>query len=521
MSRAAPSRRLATILFLDIVGSTQIAAELGDRRWKALLDHFRAMVRAEIRRHKGHEEDTAGDGFFVTFPQPAQAVRAAAAIAEHVHEIGLDVRCGLHFGEAETIDGHRGGLAVHLGSRVMSLAGAAEILVTSTVRELMVGTEMELEDAGTHELKGVPGTWQIWRLRSLDGKALPDALDADEAAVTRAGHGPIARARTRRRLLVAAGVLAGAAAVGGLAAFLIIGPPPPTLVKIDPKTNSIVQQITDQYRSEHHPNSLWSVNGALWQASTAGFVGLVRRDISTGAVIQTIPVTGDPQAGAFGFGSIWIAGLSAPGSIERWDAVTGREIARLKVNVTIASMDASQTSIWVLGAKGDLIKIDPITNAVAGTYHTPTIDPGVVVALGDEVWVCDCEHHHVVEFNPTTNGVIRTLTFPQSGFLVGLNDEKGQKTAWLLDPGAATLTPIDVTSGQAGQPIGIGANLHGAVVSFGSLWVAAGDKVLRFRGDGPQELARIAMPKGMSAGEIAADPVTGTLWVGDCGCPIQ
>ena len=155
-------------------------------------------------------------------------------------------------------------------------------------------------------------------------------------------------------------------------------------------------------------------------------------------------------------------------------------------------MDASQAAIWVLGDKGDLLKIDPITNAVAATYHTPTIDPGVVVALGDEVWVCDCEHHHIVEFNPVTASVVRTLSFPQAGFLVGLNDEKGQKTAWLIDPAAATLTPIDVTSGQAGQPIGIGANLHGAVVSFGSLWVAAGDKVLRFRGDGPQELARIS-----------------------------
>jgi len=521
MSRAAPSRRLATILFLDIVGSTQIAAELGDRRWKALLDHFRAIVRAEIRRHKGHEEDTAGDGFFVTFAQPAQAVRAAAAIVGRVHEIGLDVRCGLHFGEAEIIERQRGGIAVHIGSRVMSLAGAAEILVTATVRDLMVGTEMELEDAGTHELKGVPGTWQVWRLRALDGKPLTGAMDADQAASTRLGHGPMTRARNRRRLLLAAGAVAVAAAVGGVAAFLVIGPPPPTLVKIDPQTNSIVQEITDQYRSEHHPNSLWSVNGALWQASTAGFVGLVRRDMSTGAVIQTIPVSGDPQAGAFGFGSIWIGGLSNPGSVDRWDAVTGRRVAQLKVNVTIASMDASQTAIWVLGDKGDLIKIDPISNAVAGTYRTPTIDPGVVVALGDEVWVCDCEHHHVVEFNPATNSVIRTLTFPQSGFLVGLNDEKGHKTAWLLDPGAATLTPIDVQSGEAGQPIGIGANLHGATVSFGSLWVAAGDKVLRFRGDGPHELARIAMPKGMSAGEIAADPETGTLWVGDCGCPIQ
>lgn len=522
MSRVAPSRRLATILFLDIVGSTQIASELGDRRWRELLGGFRDVVRAELKRHHGHEEDTAGDGFFATFAQPAQALRAAAAIVGGVQEIGLDVRCGLHFGECETIDGRLGGIAVHIGARIMALGGAADVLVTGTVRDLVAGGDTQWEDRGSHELKGVPGAWQIWRLEKLDVSTLPSPLDPARAASIRESHRPAAAHRRRLRVVIAAVVgVAAVAAVGGVAAFLIIGPPPPTLAKIDPKTNAIVQTITDQYRSEHHPNSLWSVNGALWQASTAGFVGLVRRDISTGAVIQTIPVTGDPQAGAFGFGSIWIGGLSSPGSVDRWDAVTGREVAQLKVNVTIASMDASQTAIWVLGDKGDLLKVDPISNTVAGTYHTPTIDPGVVAALGDEVWVCDCEHHHIVEFNPVTASVVRTLTFPQAGFLVGLNDEKGQETAWLIDPDAATLTPIDIQSGQAGQPIGIGANLHGAVVSFGSLWVAAGDKVLRFRGDGPQELARIAMPTGMSAGEIAADPATGALWVGDCGCPIQ
>jgi class 3 adenylate cyclase len=174
MLQAGRTRRLATILFLDIVGSTQIAAELGDARWRGLLGRFRAIVRSELKRHRGHEEDTAGDGFFITFDQPAQAVRATAAIVGDVHEIGLDVRCGLRFGEAETIEGQRGGIAVHIGSRVMSLAGAAEILMTSTMRDLIIGTEVSLEDAGTHELKGVPGTWQVWRLRMLDGAPLPE-----------------------------------------------------------------------------------------------------------------------------------------------------------------------------------------------------------------------------------------------------------------------------------------------------------------------------------------------------------
>jgi DNA-binding beta-propeller fold protein YncE len=252
-------------------------------------------------------------------------------------------------------------------------------------------------------------------------------------------------------------------------------------------------------------------------------VGLVRRDMQTGTVLQKIPVAGDPTAGAFGFGSIWLGGIEGPGSVDRWDAVTGRSVADITVDATIASMDASSSAIWVLGDKGDLFRIDPISDQVTGTYRTPTQDPGVVITLGDHLWVCDCEHHRIVEFDPVANQAVRTLTFAEAGFLVGLVDEKDHKTAWLLDPtpDAATLTPIDVQTGTAGQPIGIGSNLHAAAVSFGSLWVAAGDRLLRIEGSGPQVLARIAMPPGFSAGAIAADPQTGALWIGNCGCPID
>jgi hypothetical protein len=137
------------------------------------------------------------------------------------------------------------------------------------------------------------------------------------------------------------------------------------------------------------------------------------------------------------------------------------------------------------------------------------------------VWVCDCHFHRIVDFDPEHDRVVRTMRFSEAGYLVGLNDEEGQKTMWLLDPDGATLTPIDVVTGTAKQPIGIGANLHAAAVAFGSLWVAAGDKLLRIKGDSTEVIARIPMPHGMSAGAIAADPDTGTLWIGNCGCPIE
>src|SRR6187402_2268744 len=133
--------RLTTVVLLDIVGSTVVAGELGDERWRVALSRFRRLVRTDLKRHQGHEEDTAGDGFFATFGQPAAAVRCAAAIVSDVQTIGLDVRCGLHTGEMGSVEGRPGGVAVHAAARVMALAGAAEICCTSTVRDLVMGQD--------------------------------------------------------------------------------------------------------------------------------------------------------------------------------------------------------------------------------------------------------------------------------------------------------------------------------------------------------------------------------------------
>jgi pimeloyl-ACP methyl ester carboxylesterase len=155
-------RSLATLLFTDIVGSTQKADELGDRRWRYLLDEHHARIRRLLDRFRGVEVDTAGDGFFVTFDGPARAIRCACAIRDAVREIGIEIRAGLHTGEVE----HRGkaatGLAVHVGARVAGLAQASEVLVTSTVQMLVLGSGIGFADRGRHMLKGVPDQWQLF-----------------------------------------------------------------------------------------------------------------------------------------------------------------------------------------------------------------------------------------------------------------------------------------------------------------------------------------------------------------------
>ena len=155
-------RVLATLLFTDIVGSTARAAELGDRRWGELMARHHELVRAELVHYRGQELDTAGDGFFARFDGPARAIRCARSIVEGVHELGIEVRAGLHTGECELFERKVGGIAVSIGARVAAEAGPNEVLVSNTVKDLVAGSGIEFADRGSHELKGVPGEWRLF-----------------------------------------------------------------------------------------------------------------------------------------------------------------------------------------------------------------------------------------------------------------------------------------------------------------------------------------------------------------------
>jgi class 3 adenylate cyclase len=155
-------RSLATVLFTDIVGSTETAARLGDRRWRDLLERHDATVRHALAVHRGQEVKTTGDGFLATFDGPARAIRCATSIRDELGESGVEVRSGIHSGEVEMIGADVGGMAVNIGARVGALAGPGEVLVSSTVRELVVGSGIDFEPRGSHELKGAPGEWRLF-----------------------------------------------------------------------------------------------------------------------------------------------------------------------------------------------------------------------------------------------------------------------------------------------------------------------------------------------------------------------
>jgi len=252
-----PGRRIATVLMLDVVGSTHIAAQLGDARYRELSSRFDWLVRAALKRFGGKEEDHAGDGFFATFPQPDRAIRCAATLAEEVRSLGIEIRSGIHTGQTEDQAGKTHGIAVVIGARVMSLADAGDILVTSTTKELVTGSGFGFEDFSAHELKGVPGTWQVFGVTGVDGKERERPLPAAEAAERRAAvHPSTGRERPPSKALLGAG-LALLVAIAGIA-FVVTrddsvspratgakskAPASESVVQIDPEDGTILATV--------------------------------------------------------------------------------------------------------------------------------------------------------------------------------------------------------------------------------------------------------------------------------------
>jgi class 3 adenylate cyclase len=219
--RRQDRRGLTTLLFTDIVGSSDMAVELGDRRWRSLQAHHHAEVRRQLKRHGGHEVDTAGDGFFATFASPAAGVRCAFEIVREVRELGLDIRAGLHIGEAELSGEKVGGIAVTTAQRVESAAGPGQVLATDTIVHLVSGSGLEFTDLGSRELKGVPGRWELFSLDAVDGESIGSPLDAKQAAEYRLHASPVEQVSDRKRNAWRAAIAAAMAAVLIAGALLV------------------------------------------------------------------------------------------------------------------------------------------------------------------------------------------------------------------------------------------------------------------------------------------------------------
>jgi pimeloyl-ACP methyl ester carboxylesterase/DNA-binding CsgD family transcriptional regulator len=195
---------LVTVLFTDIVASTERATEQGDRRWRELLEAHYALVRQELVRFRGREVNTTGDGFLATFDGPARAIRCACAISTGVQRLGLQIRAGVHTGECQLVEDQVGGIAVHTGARISALAGAGEVLVSSTVKDLVAGSGIQFQDRGTHVLKGVRDEWRLFRV--VQGAESPVVTPSVESAKAEPRAGPLSRREQEVATLVALGL---------------------------------------------------------------------------------------------------------------------------------------------------------------------------------------------------------------------------------------------------------------------------------------------------------------------------
>jgi class 3 adenylate cyclase len=526
MARSSGRRRLLTVLFVDIVGSTALAERLGDARWRVVLSSFHEVVRSGIRRHGGRHEATTGDGVLATFTEPAQALRAAAAIAAAVQDLGLDVRSGIHSGEVEEIDGKLGGVAVHIGARVTALANAAEVLATSTVRDLVTGSGAAFEDAGDHELRGVSGTWRVCRLTAVE-LPLPQPLDPEvarsrlELAAVRERHGRRWIVAGALAVAVAAAVIGGVLATRGHAHAA-----PPTLIALDPKTGRIVDQVHDTVKGCPCGANLFAVNGTLWERAGREGNEVAVRDMKSGRVSRLTAAPLGTVDGAIGFGSLWIMrsifGMKKQiNGVVRLDELSDRKLAYVPLPGRLdgGTIETGNGAVWVLQPDGMLDRIDPATNKLTGRYATHAIETGILLPTGGYEWICECVRHEVLRYDASTR-TGKTFQFSEQPWhLIAVATPQGP-TLWLLDTDGATLTQIDPVTGQPKEPLGVAGVPTEAVELDGSIWVAAGDVVDRVT-IAKHKRSTIRLPAGVHATGIAADPVTDRLWVDNSYVPRQ
>lgn len=535
-------RVLATVLFFDVVGSTLLASGLGDSRWTDLLVRMRRAVRKELRRSGGREQDFSGDGFLAVFSEPAAAVRAAVSIIAALHALGLEVRCGVHAGECEVIDGKLRGIAVHIGARVMALAGAADVFVTGTVRDLVVGSGIRFEDVGVYELKGVEGTWLVYRTVEVDGERVERPLPAETASTAisalNLGH------RRRRRFGVIAAAVLG---VTGLALAVALLTLPAgsaaarfgtnSVVRIDPRRGRVVTVVRDPFAVRDHATYVFASRGTLWDWDNN--YGFIRRDMQSGAVLATIhrktvrPLPSCPFTPAWdvALGTIWLTCSSVPnGGPPEWlfrlDELSFRHLAtvRLPPFITFASAGWGLGAYWVVDAFGRLVRVDNATDRTS-IYQTPVAAPGscsnppwysaVVgpVVSGHALWFAQCNPNELVRFDPAT-GRGASFVIPQEVAWI-LTVPAFPDEVWLFDPYGGTLTPFNTRLKRMGEPIALPGKPQSTAVGGDAIWVAAGNVIDRVDPVLPvgNQVTTLPMPRGLWASSIADDPATDTIWV--------
>jgi YVTN family beta-propeller protein len=504
--RAGDARTLATVMFTDIVGSTELASELGDVRWKQVLATHHGVVRGTLKRYNGREIDTAGDGFFATFPRPADAIRCATAIVDQLRDIGIHIRAGIHMGEVEQIGAKVGGIAVHIGARVASKAGDSQVLVSSTVRDLVAGSDIRFADDGMHDLKGVPGEF---RLFSVEHELKPDAPDRPLV------EAPQAKAARRRAVpAVAIGIIAAVFAVVAVVLVLLLVvrsssnsssnvvavPGANTVSVIDTSSNRFAGTIS----AGDGPVDAVSGGGSIWVINTSDQT-FSRIDPDTEVVTSGArSVGGSPTGIAYGAGSVWIitefGGTNgASGSVLRFDPGGGGPRNVIPVGNGVASIAFGDGAVWVTNTlTNTLSRIDPGTNAVEDKLKVGDGPQALTVGAG-YVWVANTLDNSIWKIDDTTDRVVGKFTMlapPSRLALAGSN-------LWALSESDSKVAKIDASTGTTVAMVSVGAQPEALAVGADAVWVVAGaaHEVDRIDAAHPKVVARLEVdgsPEGIA-----------------------
>jgi class 3 adenylate cyclase len=473
VSRSSDSA-LITVLFTDIVGSTQIAGEMGDRRWRALLDGHHGTVRAQLRRFGGREVDTAGDGFLATFDRPGNAVRCAFAICQQVRTLGIEIRAGLHVGEVARRGQQVTGIAINTGARIAALAGPGEILVSGTIRELLPGSGISFEDRGTRELKGVPEPQRIAAVTSVDNRRLSSPLGPAQAMERREAI-TVPERRERRRVSVA--ILVASIILTTITAGLVLisdddperrhpAPVGSGVVRIDPETSRVTGRIQLPVpTSTFGGYQLAAGEGSLWTASA---LVLTHVDPATGET-QRIQTGHEALRLAIGHRAAWVAGQTDVSVINAATLEEDEMFPIVEGQQFVLPIDTSRDAVWA-GSGNSLIRIGP-----APPYPIQEFDVGISVdeisAGPDGIWVVDVFHKTLALFDPRTESVVQRQELQSQPDDV---DVAPDGTVWILSSSAGTLSRLSPL-GNLQDPNPVGTDPSDVVATGDAVWIADTD----------------------------------------------
>jgi len=473
------SNVLRAVLFTDVVGSTELARELGDQRWSRLLAAHRRVIRTELKTHRGHEVDTAGDGFFAVFEGPADAVRCAFAAARKVQDLGLDIRAGVHFGEVERAGDHTHGIVVHTGARVMGKAGAAEVLVTQTVRDLVAGSRFHLEERGSFDLKGVPGSWTLYDVLAVDDQLRPEPVeDATVASERRerASAGPAPRSRRWRLAPIAIVPLVALLAV----AFVLSRPHsyipgPGTVSKIDG------DRFSKPISVGAFPLALTEGDGRVWVMDRQSQIYWVQEDNGSTGSRGT---DGVPTGAASGAGAVWITsgfgtGAGGNGAVNRLDPDSGQLSLAFQTPIGSRSIAFGGDAVWVADPNtASVTRYDPVSHETQ-TIVLPDSEPPArpdAIAFGTlggpAVWAGDDVSSNLYRIDASGSHAVRTYTVGGPATAVAI----GPDAIWVASEEKDAVYAVDPTSGSIRTTIdvgGQGCNGPASIaVNDAGIWVA-------------------------------------------------